>query len=347
MQSEDALRRRIRVQALESSAIHTQMLINTLSSDETFEVLPPNSPEGLVAKVHEWSVDVLVLSADLEENQGRGFELLRELRTSFADLRAVILLDSLRPEAVLDAFRAGAKGVFSRSESIERLHKCIRCVHSGQIWAHSRELAFAMEALASTSTSQRLVPKGLSLLSKREVEIVESLAEGLTNREIADRLKLSPHTVKNYLFRIFDRLGVSNRVELLYLTLDRSTSQSMFSYFLSHFLDEIQRDDLKLSDCKRAGERGAVIAQVALGQFFSTRRTSAADLIQAYKWFSIAAEQISRCNEILSSRMTVQQMSLAKRMTTESLREAEKFPAMSTTEFDDRRRDVPADRLVG
>ena len=55
---------------------------------------------------------------------------------------------------------------------------------------------------------------GLSLLSEREMEVVRSLAEGLTNREIAERLGLSQHTIKNYLFRVFDKLGVSNRLEL-------------------------------------------------------------------------------------------------------------------------------------
>ena len=63
--------------------------------------------------------------------------------------------------------------------------------------------------------------RGLSLLSKREIQVVHCLAEGLSNREIAEHLKLSQHTVKNHLFRIFDKLGVSSRVELLYVTLNQ------------------------------------------------------------------------------------------------------------------------------
>jgi len=62
---------------------------------------------------------------------------------------------------------------------------------------------------------------GLSLLSRREMEVVRCLAEGLTNREIAERLQLSQHTIKNYLFRVFDKLGVSSRVELLFMTLNQ------------------------------------------------------------------------------------------------------------------------------
>jgi DNA-binding CsgD family transcriptional regulator len=63
---------------------------------------------------------------------------------------------------------------------------------------------------------------GLSLLSKREMDVVRSLAEGLTNREIAERLGLSQHTIKNYLFRVYDKLGVSSRLELLFMTLTQS-----------------------------------------------------------------------------------------------------------------------------
>jgi DNA-binding CsgD family transcriptional regulator len=65
---------------------------------------------------------------------------------------------------------------------------------------------------------------GLNLLSHRELQVVHYLAEGLTNREIGDRLGLSRHTIKNYLLKIFDKLGVCNRVELLFLTLSQPMS---------------------------------------------------------------------------------------------------------------------------
>ena len=71
----------------------------------------------------------------------------------------------------------------------------------------------------SSPTVRAVDANGLNLLSKRELEVVRCLAEGLTNREIADRLGLSQHTIKNYLFRVFDKLGVSSRLELLFMTL--------------------------------------------------------------------------------------------------------------------------------
>src|SRR5436305_12382602 len=79
-----------------------------------------------------------------------------------------------------------------------------------------------VESLASTPAVHAVDAKGMNLLSPRELEVVRCLAEGLTNREIADRLGLSQHTIKNYLFRIYDKLVVSSRLELLFMTLTQA-----------------------------------------------------------------------------------------------------------------------------
>jgi DNA-binding NarL/FixJ family response regulator len=130
-------------------------------------------------------------------------------------------LHSSKRELVVDAFRAGARGIFSRQGSIEMLMKAVRCVHEGQIWANSWEMGLAVEALANSRKVRPVNGNGLSQLSPREMQVVQCLAEGLTNREIAERLQLSQHTIKNYLFRVFDKLGVSSRVELLFMTLSQ------------------------------------------------------------------------------------------------------------------------------
>jgi len=116
---------------------------------------------------------------------------------------------------VVDAFRGGAKGVFCKSEPIQALRKSIQAVHKGQIWANSHQLHLILEALVSAAPLRaKQAPRG-SLLAKREDEAARLVAEGLSNREIGERLGLSEHTVSNYLFRIYEKLGISSRVELV------------------------------------------------------------------------------------------------------------------------------------
>jgi two-component system, NarL family, nitrate/nitrite response regulator NarL len=217
----------IRVLVADDTRIHTQLLADALRRDLQLEVIsPPPHSRDLVAAVKLHRVTVIVLSSNLDEEPLRGFELLRELRASNPDILAIMLLDSSKKETVLQAFRAGARGIFSRHDSVETLSKCIRSVYQGQIWANSQQMAFAVEALATSPVVRAVDANGLSLLSKREMDVVRSLAEGLTNREIAERLGLSQHTIKNYLFRVYDKLGVSSRLELLFMTLTQAGAKS-------------------------------------------------------------------------------------------------------------------------
>ena len=327
----------IRVLVLDGSAIHTQLLAEALRRDRALDVISLDSSQSVVKTVIDSAIDVLVIGANLEEQANRGLAILRELRASRPNTRAVVLLDSCKPQVVLETFRAGARGVFSRSESIDKLSKCIRCVHEGQIWANSREMSLALEALASAPTVTAVDAHGLSLLSKREKEIVHSLAEGLTNREIAEQLSLSQHTVKNYLFRIFDKLGVSSRVELLFMTLSQdNNSQSVFSYFLKNCVDGSLQDESMLTECQKAAEQGSPIAQLVLSHMYRMRKTSPTDVLLAYKWCLIASAQISRATKSISKIMSMEQLLYAEKMAADWLRKNQKHAPAPVTDIDDR-----------
>jgi len=123
---------------------------------------------------------------------------------------------------VIEAFTAGAMGVCSRDESCEVLCKCIDRVHSGQIWANSEQLHYLLETLWTGSRVRLIDARGHALLTKRQEEIVYLVAEGLRNREIAEHLKISEHTIRNYLFRIFEKLGISSRTELILYAIAKS-----------------------------------------------------------------------------------------------------------------------------
>jgi DNA-binding NarL/FixJ family response regulator len=168
--------------------------------------------------------DVAVIGARLEEDDLAGFNVTQEILASSSKPSVIMILDSNKPTMVVEAFRAGASGIFSRDQSSELLCKCIHAVHKGQVWASSKELRFVIEALGPALPAKSVGPRGSSLLTKREEGVVDLVAEGLTNRDISHQLNLSEHTVRNYLFRIFNKVGTSNRLELALYAIDRRES---------------------------------------------------------------------------------------------------------------------------
>ncbi|HEX2711993.1 MAG TPA: response regulator transcription factor [Candidatus Acidoferrales bacterium] len=160
-------------------------------------------------------IDVALISADLEDGHFAGLQALRELRTAYPDTPVVVLFNSLQDDSVLDAFCAGAQGVIGRGEPVESLCKCIQAVQQGQVWANSAQVRLLLKALTDVRPTWAFRAHGLSLLSKREGQVVGLVVDGLTNREIAVELGIVEHTVSNYLFRIYNKLGISSRVELV------------------------------------------------------------------------------------------------------------------------------------
>ena len=194
-----------------------QLLQNALTHSRfRFEVVAcAISPSEIMRYVSTDSIEVALVSEGLQEGSFVGFQVLSELRASFPSTRVVILLRVAVRNLVVDAFRAGAKGVFCKTEPIQALCKCIRAVHAGQIWAYSEQLNWTVEALAKATPLHLSNALGRYLLAKRENEVANLVSEGLTNRDIAEKLGLSEHTVSNYLFRIYEKLGISSRVELV------------------------------------------------------------------------------------------------------------------------------------
>jgi two-component system, NarL family, nitrate/nitrite response regulator NarL len=175
--------------------------------------------DGVRQGLDQHEIDVAVIGARLEDGAMAGLNLTRQICTTHARLNVVMILDSTNSTTVVEAFRAGASGIFSRDQSSDMLCKCIHAVHQGQVWANSRELRFVVEALWPAHPAN--ASKGSGLLTKREEGVVHLVAEGLTNRDISQQLNLSEHTVRNYLFRIFNKVGTSNRLELALYAIDR------------------------------------------------------------------------------------------------------------------------------
>jgi len=207
----------------DSSRMGAQLLADALRKPEHRFVITGCAVRSgeLLRALGEKKPGAALISLELEDGPLAGFNVLRQVSTVSPHTRCILLVESSEPETVVNAFRSGAKGIFCRTQPFETLCKCIFAVSKGQIWASSAELQFVLEDLAHSAPAQRVNGHARVQLSRREEEVVDLVAQGLTNREISEKLHLSAHTVKNYLFRIFEKLGVSSRVALVLYALDQ------------------------------------------------------------------------------------------------------------------------------
>jgi DNA-binding NarL/FixJ family response regulator len=162
------------------------------------------------------NIDVALINADLEDGRLAGLDVLTEIHASYPGTPIVMLFDAWHDDLILHAFRAGAKGVFCRTEiKLDMLWKCIAAVHQGQVWASSRQLHLLLNSLTKARSIREASSPGMKLLATRETQVADLVVEGFPNKVIALRLGVTEHTVSNYLFRIYNKLGISTRVELV------------------------------------------------------------------------------------------------------------------------------------
>ncbi|MGC2163409.1 MAG: response regulator transcription factor [Silvibacterium sp.] len=171
------------------------------------------SSADILKVAQECQPEVALISATLEDGPLAGFKTLPALQSMLPQCAVVVILDEIDCDLVIDAFRAHARGVFFRADPIDNLIKCIKVVHQGQVWVGSRELRRVLDAFSESAPFH--VPTSAALsLTKRELDIATLVASGKSNRQISRSLNISEHTVKNNLFRIFEKIGIGSRVEL-------------------------------------------------------------------------------------------------------------------------------------
>lgn len=180
-----------------------------------FSIYCASSCADVSRSMNTHHADIALVSDSLEDGPLTGFRVLNELQTAFPKTHVILLLKSDRQDLIVDAFRAGAKGVFCRTEPIEALHKCVSAVSEGQTWANARQMQYVLDAFANVAPLRLVNTQRKITLTKREKSVVRFVVEGYTNREAAQELGLSEHTVSNYLFRIYEKFGISSRVELV------------------------------------------------------------------------------------------------------------------------------------
>jgi DNA-binding NarL/FixJ family response regulator len=159
--------------------------------------------------------EVVIVSDHLEDEPLAGIGILPEIRKINPAARVLVLTATSDRALIIEAFRSGADGVFCRNSPFDLLWKSLDAIVQGEIWANSAELRYVLDEFRKAPKPLTIDPVVERRLTRREADVARGAVEGLSNREIARKLGLTEHTVKNYLFKIFDKLGVSNRVELV------------------------------------------------------------------------------------------------------------------------------------
>ncbi len=190
--------------------IFLEGLEQTLRREPDFEVVASClNGEAALEAVRQHKPDILTLGLRMPGMDGLG--VLREMQKEKLPTQVVVLTAALDEDEALEAIRLGASGMVLKEMAPRLLIQCIRKVHAGEQWLEKRSISQALERLLKRESAMRQIGE---LLTPREIEVVRMVAEGLRNREIADRLHINQGTVKVHLHNIYEKLKLKSRLQL-------------------------------------------------------------------------------------------------------------------------------------
>lgn len=166
-----------------------------------------NGPEGIV-RARELQPDVILM--DLVMPEMDGVEATRQITAEHPDVRVLVLTSFLTDDKVFPAIKAGALGYLLKDTSSAELLEAIRQVYRGEPSLHPEIARMMMAELGRPSSDDRLTPEPLT---ERELEVLDLVAQGMSNKEIAEELCISPETARTHVNRILGKLHVANRVQ--------------------------------------------------------------------------------------------------------------------------------------
>jgi len=211
---------KIRIVVADDHPIFRDGLCKLLALEEDFEVIAQAQDGREVLEIlQQCEPDILLL--DLKMPGLDGLATLQRLQQSRNKTRVIVLTASDDKNEFVQAMKLGTSGIVLKQTATELLIKSIRKVHAGEIWLDSHTTAAVIRQFVAAEEPPPVAPvaqptrdRERSPLSQREREIVALVAQGFKNKEMAEKMFISEQTVKNHLHNIFDKLGVSDRLEL-------------------------------------------------------------------------------------------------------------------------------------
>src|ERR1700724_3299104 len=201
----------IRVIEADTQAIFRVGLRKIFALEDDIRVVgQAESLDQTVAAIQKFSADIVIFEAALSPNPADAVSDLLRQNTS---CRLVVVLQEPDQKMTLDLFRRGAQGIVSREIEPELLVECLRKVAQGEPWLESRAVAWVLEAYRTQGVRPAGSRPKVSLTPKESL-IVSCVTQGMKNKEIALRVGTTEQVVKNYLRKVYDKLGVADRLEL-------------------------------------------------------------------------------------------------------------------------------------
>ncbi len=203
----------IRILIADDHPVVREGLTKLLDAENEFKVVG-QAADGLEALecVRRLRPDVLVL--DLSMPRSSGMDVLRELSKTEPSCRVIVMAAALERGQIIDALQLGARGVILKDAATALLFKGIRTVVAGQFWIGRDSISDLIGYLRQGQVTEAQPRTQKFGLTRRELQVLGVVVAGYTNKEIAARFSLSEDTVKHHLTNIFDKLGVSSRLEL-------------------------------------------------------------------------------------------------------------------------------------
>ena len=208
----------IRIFVVDDHVLYRESLVAILNAEKDLEVVGQGSSlNETKPRLAASKPDIVLCEVKLPGQAG--LELLREVPSLSPASRIIAVSATEVEQEVVEAMRRGARGFLAKQCPVNLFLKCVRKVHSGEIWLNGHLTEAVLHAFGTQQPPSKL--DGKTELSRREMEVIQLVIQGYKNRDIAQKLFISEKTVKNHLSAIFNKVGVSDRLELTLYAFER------------------------------------------------------------------------------------------------------------------------------